>query len=236
MRISARTAPAALTPLADHLAARRSRSEGRSTRSHLLTDRTGEVAEIAGALRPYGVRTHLSVTFAAPLVLGGLATADPLDEWIGPTFTPARTEAPERLVAGLRAVLYRSWSTYERCTAPLGVGFMVQPGHRYGPGVDGYEYSPWGTYHFADRDGVGVDRTRATGTGYGGQCELGDFAAASTVVEQTIRRLRRRGNADEGGREPARPGCRLLAEGTAPGVDQPPPRGAPAARTDPGRR
>ncbi len=26
-----------------------------------------------------------------------------------------------------------------------------------------------GTYHFADRDGVGVDRTRATGTGFTGQ-------------------------------------------------------------------
>jgi alpha-glucuronidase len=35
--------------------------------------------------------------------------------------------------------------------------------------VDGYEYTPWGTYHFADRDGVGVDRTRATGTGFTGQ-------------------------------------------------------------------
>ncbi len=62
-----------------------------------------------------------------------------------------------------------SWRTYERYTAPLGVGFMVRPGHHYGPDVDGYEYTPWGTYHFADRDGVGVDRTRATGTGFTGQ-------------------------------------------------------------------
>ena len=62
-----------------------------------------------------------------------------------------------------------SWRTYERYTAPLGVGFMVSPAHHYGPDVDGYEYSRWGTYHFADRDGVGVDRTRATGTGFTGQ-------------------------------------------------------------------
>jgi len=47
-----------------------------------------------------------------------------------------------------------SWRTYEQYTAPLGVGFMVRPGHHYGPDVDGYEYTPWGTYHFADRDGV----------------------------------------------------------------------------------
>jgi alpha-glucuronidase len=45
----------------------------------------------------------------------------------------------------------------------------VRPGHHYGPDVDGYEYTPWGTYHFADRDGIGVDRTRATGTGCTGQ-------------------------------------------------------------------
>jgi alpha-glucuronidase len=46
---------------------------------------------------------------------------------------------------------------------------MVRPGHDYGPDVDGYEYTPWGTYHFADRDGIGVDRTVATGTGFAGQ-------------------------------------------------------------------
>ena len=73
------------------------------------------------------------------------------------------------LAAGLRSILGGSWRTYEKYTAPLGVGFMVQPGHHYGPSVDGYEYSPWGTYHFADRDGVGVDRSVASGTGYAGQ-------------------------------------------------------------------
>nr|WP_202538190.1 alpha-glucuronidase [Streptomyces sp. SID8379] len=98
--------------------------------------------------------------------------ADPLrllDEWAESTFSPDLSPDPERLRSGLRAVLHGSWATYEKYTAPLGVGFMVQPGHHYGPSVDGYEYSPWGTYHLADRDGVGVDRTRATGTGYAAQ-------------------------------------------------------------------
>lgn len=93
--------------------------------------------------------------------------ADPhhvLDEWIRLTFGPG-----PGLSAGLRSILDGSWRTYEKYTAPLGVGFMVQPGHHYGPSVDGYEYSPWGTYHFADRDGVGVDRSVASGTGYAGQ-------------------------------------------------------------------
>ena len=102
--------------------------------------------------------------------LGRLAWApelDPvavLDEWIRLTFGP-----DEALAALLHRMMDGSWRTYEDYTAPLGVGFMVRPGHHYGPDVDGYEYTPWGTYHFADRDGIGVDRTRATGTGYTGQ-------------------------------------------------------------------
>ncbi|MDQ7904774.1 alpha-glucuronidase [Phytohabitans sp. ZYX-F-186] len=86
-----------------------------------------------------------------------------LDEWIDLALGPDVDRA------ALHAILDDSWRTYESYTAPLGVGFMVRPGHHYGPDVDGYEYTPWGTYHFADRDGVGVDRTRATGTGFTGQ-------------------------------------------------------------------
>ncbi|MEU4769824.1 alpha-glucuronidase [Actinosynnema sp. NPDC023794] len=93
-----------------------------------------------------------------------LAPEAVLDEWIGLTFPD-----PPTVREALHEVMDGSWLTYERYTAPLGVGFMVQPGLHYGPNVDGYEYSSWGTYHFADRDGVGVDRTCATGTGFAGQ-------------------------------------------------------------------
>ncbi|WP_217698382.1 alpha-glucuronidase [Streptacidiphilus griseoplanus] len=98
--------------------------------------------------------------------------ADPvavLDEWIDLTFVPVVSGDPEPLRSTLHAMMDGSWRSYERCTAPLGIGFMVRPGHHYGPDVDGYEYTPWGTYHFADRDGLGVDRTRASGTGFAGQ-------------------------------------------------------------------
>jgi len=70
--------------------------------------------------------------------------ADPaavLDEWIGLTFGAS---AEDGLRVALHAILDDSWRTYERYTAPLGVGFMVRPGHHYGPDVDGYEYTPWG--------------------------------------------------------------------------------------------
>jgi alpha-glucuronidase len=66
-------------------------------------------------------------------------------------------------------MLLKSWSIYEKYTSPLGVGWMVNPHHHYGPNADGYEYSVWGTYHFADWEGIGVDRTVKTGTGYTSQ-------------------------------------------------------------------
>ena len=93
-----------------------------------------------------------------------LTPSDLLDEWTRLTFPGA----DPRVQDVLRDVVLGSRATYEQYTAPLGVCFMVGPGH-YGPGVDFYEYSPWGTYHFADRDGIGVDRTVASGTGYAGQ-------------------------------------------------------------------
>lgn len=85
-------------------------------------------------------------------------------EWVNLTFgyDPVVVEQVEY-------ILLNSWRTYENYTAPLGVGWMVNPNHHYGPNIDGYEYDVWGTYHFADRDGIGVDRTVETGTGYSSQ-------------------------------------------------------------------
>jgi len=38
-----------------------------------------KVAAVAGVLRPYGVRVYLTARFSAPIEMGGLKTADPLD-------------------------------------------------------------------------------------------------------------------------------------------------------------
>ncbi|WP_419885093.1 alpha-glucuronidase family glycosyl hydrolase [Paenibacillus sp. B-A-8] len=86
-------------------------------------------------------------------------------EWIMLTFGAE----DEQLIDTIREILLTSWHIYESYTSPLGVGWMVNPDHHYGPNVDGYEYSKWGTYHFADLQGIGVDRTMKTGTGYVGQ-------------------------------------------------------------------
>jgi alpha-glucuronidase len=39
----------------------------------------GKAAALAGVFRPYGVRVYLTARFSAPIELGGLKTADPLD-------------------------------------------------------------------------------------------------------------------------------------------------------------
>ena len=65
----------------------------------------------------------------------------------------------------LTQVLLSSRRTYEKYTAPLGIGWMITPHDHYGPNPSGYEYDLCGTYHKANRDAVGIDRT-AKGTGY----------------------------------------------------------------------
>lgn len=84
-------------------------------------------------------------------------------EWLRLTF--GRNPKVEET---LLDILMASWPTYEKYNAPLGVGWMVNPSHHYGPNVDGYEYSSWGCYHRASYDGLGIDRTH-NGTDYCGQ-------------------------------------------------------------------
>lgn len=85
-------------------------------------------------------------------------------EWIKQTF-----KHDEKVVNTVFDILMKSWPVYEKYTSPLGIGWMVNPNHHYGPNIDGYEYDRWGTYHRADRNGMGVDRTVKNGTGYTGQ-------------------------------------------------------------------
>lgn len=68
----------------------------------------------------------------------------------------------------LTRMLAMSRGVYEKYTANLGLGWMVYPHTHYGPNPGGYEFTPWGTYHRADRNAVGVDRSER-GTGYAQQ-------------------------------------------------------------------
>jgi alpha-glucuronidase len=83
-------------------------------------------------------------------------------EWSELSFGPGDTAEK---IAGL---LLKSYPAYEKDNAPFGVCFMVTPGLHYGPNIEGYEFSRWGTYHRADAHAIGIDRT-PSGTGYTGQ-------------------------------------------------------------------
>jgi alpha-glucuronidase len=94
----------------------------------------------------------------------GLSADQIATEWSLLTFGP-----DEEVSRTVTALLTASWPAFESYTAPLGLGWLVTPGHHYGPSPDGYEFSRWGAYHRADSRGVGVDRSVSTGTGFAGQ-------------------------------------------------------------------
>ena len=80
-------------------------------------------------------------------------------EWSALTFADAS------VADTVSELLLRSYPAYEKYNAPFGVCFMVTPAEHYGPNIEGYEFSRWGTYHRADRFAIGIDRTDS-GTGY----------------------------------------------------------------------
>jgi len=91
-----------------------------------------------------------------------LTAEEVIREWVALSFSNPTVHEP------ITKMLLASRATYEKYNAPLGIGWMVNINHHYGPSVDGYEYMKWGTYHRADAKAIGVDRT-TRGTGYTAQ-------------------------------------------------------------------
>jgi alpha-glucuronidase len=68
----------------------------------------------------------------------------------------------------------QSWPAYESYTGPLGLQTLTNiTGPHYGPAPESQERNGWGQWIRADHDGVGMDRTVATGTGFVGQYSPG---------------------------------------------------------------
>ncbi len=87
------------------------------------------------------------------------------EEWTRQTFGN-----DPRVVKTLTAMQMRSWRIYENYTGPLGIGTLTDIlGSHYGPGIESAERNGWGQWIRADHNGIGMDRTVATGTGYIGQ-------------------------------------------------------------------
>lgn len=96
-------------------------------------------------------------------------------EWVRLTFG----NGPE-VTEKIPDILLRSRNAYEKYTTPLGLGWMVNVHHHYGPSPEGYEYMKWGTYHRAGRSAIGVDRT-SRGTGFSRQYPPGLTALFDSV-------------------------------------------------------
>jgi len=104
------------------------------------------------------------------------------EEWSALSF--GKNESAQKI----ENILLSSYPAYEKYNAPFGVCFMVTPNTHYGPNIEGYEFSRWGTYHRADKNAIGIDRT-PSGTAYTEQYSKKNaeiFANPQTCPENMI--------------------------------------------------
>jgi len=88
-----------------------------------------------------------------------------IDEWTRLTFG-----SDPLVVQMVKKLQLDSWPVYESYTGPLGAGTLTNiTGNHYDPGPESSEENGWGQWHRADHNGIGMDRTIATGTAYIGQ-------------------------------------------------------------------
>ncbi len=91
-----------------------------------------------------------------------------LDEWTRLTFS-----ADPVVLHAITTLQLTSWHVYESYTGPLGAGTLTNiTGNHYDPAPESSENNGWGQWHRADHNGIGMDRTIATGTGFIGQYPL----------------------------------------------------------------
>jgi alpha-glucuronidase len=92
-----------------------------------------------------------------------LTSEEITNEWIEQTFGNI-----EKVKSIISKILQSSWITYEDYTSPLGVGLMCNGGS----GDEGHFFpapADRTKYHKADKNGVGYNRTYATGSGFTSQ-------------------------------------------------------------------
>ncbi len=94
-----------------------------------------------------------------------LSAEEIVDEWTRLTFA-----SDPLVIETISKIQLTSWHVYESYTGPLGVGTLTNIlGNHYDPGPESSEENGWGQWHRADHEGIGMDRTVATGTGFIGQ-------------------------------------------------------------------
>lgn len=101
-----------------------------------------------------------------------------VDEWTRLTFGH-----DARVVNTIDDLELRSWRVYEDYTGPLGLGTLTNIlGSHYGPGIESAERNGWGQWIRADAQGIGMDRTVATGTGY-----IGQYSPAVASIYESLK-------------------------------------------------
>jgi alpha-glucuronidase len=92
-------------------------------------------------------------------------TDEILDTWTRLTWGNNST-----VVSTINELQRHSWHVYEQYTGNLGIGTLTNIlSYHFGPGIESAERNGWGQWFRADAQGIGMDRTVATGTGYIGQ-------------------------------------------------------------------
>jgi alpha-glucuronidase len=91
-------------------------------------------------------------------------------EQIAEEWTRQSVSTDTYVVQEIKKMLAQSWPAYEHYTGPLGMQTLTDiTGSHYGPNIESSENNGWGQWHRADHEGVGMDRSVATGTGFAGQ-------------------------------------------------------------------
>jgi alpha-glucuronidase len=94
-----------------------------------------------------------------------LSPRDIAENWTHLTF--GNDPAVVRTITGMQL---SSWHVYESYTGPLGAQTLTDIlGSHYGPNIESSEENGWGQWHRADHQGIGMDRSLSTGTGYAAQ-------------------------------------------------------------------
>lgn len=108
-----------------------------------------------------------------------------VDEWTKQTFG----NDPD-VVKKVGEIQLASWPAYESYTGVLGLQTLTNiTGAHYGPAPESQERNGWGQWIRAEHDGVGMDRTVKTGTGFAGQYpkEVAQmYEAASTTPDNLL--------------------------------------------------
>jgi alpha-glucuronidase len=135
----------------------------------IISQKNGGMVGVSGIGRDAWLGSPLAM---ANLYAFGRLTWDPnlapdeiATEWTNQTFGN-----DPQVVRTVVKMLMQSWPAYEDYTGPLGLQTLTDiTGSHYGPGIEGSENNGWGQWHRADHEGVGMDRSVATGTGFAGQ-------------------------------------------------------------------